>query len=124
MSKAQSSDSHPGLPSETPSTLAEVLTEPAPPLPTRTIFTLGISLVALVTLPTAGYVLVKSFFSSIWGSPYDACGRLWLLASFLTTMLITNNVISEIVGSSKYDAVRHDLKFVKCTNYIRAVPIV
>jgi hypothetical protein len=120
-------ETQPGSP-QMPSTLAQVLNEPAPPLRTRTIFALVVSLVALLTLPTLGYVIAKtylaSFFSSIWGSPYDACGRLWLFASFLTTALITNIVVTEIVGSAKYDGVRHDPNFVKCANYIRHLPTV
>jgi hypothetical protein len=109
---------------ESVSTFVDSISDPTPPgSTTRTTATLVFAILTVILLPTLGYEIAKRISVPAWASPYDGCGRLWLLGSFLTTFFITKNVMKEILSSEKYNQVRGNQIFVRCTSYIQHVSL-
>src|ERR1700735_3980076 len=79
-------------------------------------FSLLISLLFMVLIPIFGITVgaklfepsnpYKSLSGLCWTSLYDFGGRLWLLASFATTLIITYKVITDFMVDERYDCLR------------------
>ena len=78
-----------------------------------------ISIGLMVVLPTAGLLITvqliwnsnPNFFDSLWTSKFELCSRLWLLASFFSTAIVTGSIVRSFIFSARYNKVRADKRF-------------
>lgn len=52
-----------------------------------------------------------TFFGVIWASKYDLCGRLWIEASFLSTLILTGSILWNFLTDNRFDKFRRSKRF-------------
>jgi hypothetical protein len=89
--------------------------------------TLIISTGSLLVIPTLGFWALcllwykhPDYYNEVWYSKFELCGRLWLLASFFSTLIVTGVILYSFIFDKRYNFLRTDRRF---KSYVLAIGI-
>ncbi len=91
---------------------------------------LAFSIIVMVIVPTFGLwvgvtlLTQQPLFQNVWESKYDLCGRLWLLASFISTTLVTVAIMFEIITDERFNTFRTQRNFSSSVKSIIIISII